>query len=97
MTTPSSTAAPAPFGWCHWHKGPSGTTVMVDIVEQNSGLGAALYACAPCREQCGLTAVVEQAYRDYLIHTTDCAGCSRLGRCDVGGRLRDLTRTMASG
>ncbi|CAM5257202.1 hypothetical protein SBADM41S_11333 [Streptomyces badius] len=62
---------------------------MVDIVEENSGPGAALYACAPCREQRGLTPVVEQAhevaYRDYLIHTTDCAGCSRLGRCDVGG------------
>lgn len=67
---------------------------MVDIVEQNSGPGVALYACAPCREQRGLTPVAEQAhevaYRDYLIHTTDCAGCSRLGRCDVGGRLRDI-------
>ncbi|WP_406146681.1 hypothetical protein [Streptomyces anulatus] len=94
MTTPSNTAAPAPFGWCHWHKGPSGTAVMVDLVEQNSGPGAGLYACAPCREQRSLVPVIEQphevAYRDYLLHTTDCEGCSRLGRCDVGGRLRDI-------
>lgn len=67
---------------------------MVDLVEQNSGPGAGLYACAPCREQRGLVPVIEQAhevaYRDYLLHTTDCEGCSRLGRCDVGGRLRDI-------
>ncbi|MFH9369104.1 hypothetical protein ACH4K8_25885 [Streptomyces anulatus] len=94
MTTPSNTAAPAPFGWCHWHKGPSGTAVMVDLVEQNSGPGAGLYACAPCREQRGLVPVIEQAhevtYRAYLLHTTDCEGCSRIGRCDVGGQLRDI-------
>ncbi|MGW3165850.1 hypothetical protein ACWC9Q_23825 [Streptomyces sp. NPDC001142] len=39
------------FGWCHWHKGPSGTAVLVDVIEQGSGPGIGLYACAPCREQ----------------------------------------------
>ncbi|OKJ31527.1 hypothetical protein AMK22_25995 [Streptomyces sp. CB01580] len=38
-------------GWCHWHKGPSGTTVLIEIVDQGSDPGTALYACAPCREQ----------------------------------------------
>ncbi|MFE7430283.1 hypothetical protein [Streptomyces sp. NPDC057545] len=41
-------------GWCHWHKGPSGTAVLVDIIEQGSGPGRQLYACNPCREQRGL-------------------------------------------
>ncbi|MFJ3141416.1 hypothetical protein ACIPJM_02990 [Streptomyces halstedii] len=93
MTTPSN-AAYVPFGWCHWHKGPSGTAVLVTIIEQGSGPGAGLYACAPCRDQRGLLPVAEQAheiaYRAYLLHTTDCTGCNRLSRCDVGGRLRDI-------
>lgn len=42
-------------GWCHWHKGPSETAVLVDAVERNSAPPIALYACAPCREQRGLT------------------------------------------
>lgn len=42
------------FGWCHWHKGPSETAVLVQVIEQGSGPGGSLYACAPCREQRGL-------------------------------------------
>ncbi|MFE3004258.1 MULTISPECIES: hypothetical protein [unclassified Streptomyces] len=56
----TGTSAEATFGYCHWHKGPSGTAVMVQAVEQGSGPGAALYACAPCREQCDLTPYSEQ-------------------------------------
>ncbi|MFF9076400.1 hypothetical protein ACF1FX_08270 [Streptomyces sp. NPDC014646] len=41
----------AETGWCHWHKGPSGTATLIEIVEQGSGPGAGVYACAPCREQ----------------------------------------------
>lgn len=37
--------------WCHWHKGPSETAVLIRVIEQASGPGVALYACAPCREQ----------------------------------------------
>lgn len=40
--------------WCHWHKGPSETALLVDAVEPASGPGKPLYACAPCREQRGL-------------------------------------------
>ncbi|PWS43897.1 hypothetical protein DKT74_14250 [Streptomyces sp. ZEA17I] len=101
MTTPSNTEAPVPFGWCHWHKGPSGTAVLVQIIEQNSGPGVGLYACAPCREQRGLVTYSEQtheaAYRDYLLHTTDCEGCSRIGRCEVGRRLRDIYQKALDG
>ncbi|MFE0079160.1 hypothetical protein [[Kitasatospora] papulosa] len=42
------------YGWCHWHKGTSGTAVLINIVEQQSGPGFRQYACAPCREQRGL-------------------------------------------
>lgn len=48
-------------GWCHWHKGPSWTAVLIEIVEQGSGPGAALYACAPCREQRRLIPYGEQS------------------------------------
>lgn len=41
--------------WCHWHQGPSGTAVLIEIIEQGSGPGTALYTCAPCCEQGRLT------------------------------------------
>lgn len=39
------------FGWCHWHRGPSGIAVPISVIEQGSGAGVGLYAYAPCREQ----------------------------------------------
>lgn len=60
-TDPTTAPAEAPTGWCHWHEGPSGTAVLVQIIEQNSGPGWAMYACAPCREQRGLAPYAEQA------------------------------------
>lgn len=52
QTTDQTPAGTEPgFGWCHWHKGASGTAVLISFIEQGSGPGAALYACAPCREQ----------------------------------------------
>ncbi|MFI9624849.1 hypothetical protein [Streptomyces sp. NPDC052042] len=60
MTAQPKPAAPPGPGWCHWHKGPSGTAVLVCIIEQNSGPGIAQYACAPCREQRGLRPYDEQ-------------------------------------
>jgi hypothetical protein len=54
--TPSrSTDRRSTAGWCHWHKGPSQTAVLVDAIERISGPPARLYACTPCREQRGLT------------------------------------------
>lgn len=43
------------YGWCHWHKGTSGTAVLIELVPRQSGPDYARYACAPCREQRGLT------------------------------------------
>ncbi|MFB7212686.1 hypothetical protein [Streptomyces sp. NPDC056255] len=48
--TPVTDAA----GWCDWHKGPSGTAVLIGIVGEKSGPATSRYACAPCREQRGL-------------------------------------------
>jgi hypothetical protein len=41
--------------WCHRHEGPSQTAVLVDAIERPSTAPFPLYACAPCREQRGLT------------------------------------------
>ncbi|MFD5508175.1 hypothetical protein ACFWIB_10425 [Streptomyces sp. NPDC127051] len=54
-------ASPAEFpvlagGWCDWHDGPSETALEVQWGESCSGPPKPLYACAPCREQRGLTA-----------------------------------------
>ncbi|MFE5139257.1 hypothetical protein ACFRDV_16540 [Streptomyces fagopyri] len=48
-------ATAEPGNWCHWHRGPSNTSVVVDVADTASGPGKALYACAPCRQQRGLT------------------------------------------
>ena len=56
---PTSTESPS-YGWCDWHKGPSGTAVLVQVIEQSSGPGGGLYACAPCREQRGLVPFTDQ-------------------------------------
>ncbi|WP_322984645.1 hypothetical protein [Streptomyces sp. S584] len=89
------------FGWCHWHKGPSGTAVLISVIEQQSGPGFALYACQPCRETLRLVADDEQpdvvAYRAYLVHTTVCPDCGRPGRCEGGARLWEAYRaTLAT-
>lgn len=46
-----------PTGWCHWHKGPSGTAVLIEIAER--GPTAHQFACAPCREQRGLVPLAD--------------------------------------
>ncbi|QNP67747.1 hypothetical protein [Streptomyces genisteinicus] len=51
---PSGAAGAGTDGWCHWHKGPSGSAEFVDVLERQSGPPIELYACAPCREQRGL-------------------------------------------
>ncbi|MFF2525881.1 hypothetical protein [Streptomyces liangshanensis] len=52
--------APPPYDTCDWHAGPSGTARLVADVERSSGPGGRRYACAPCREQHGLTALAER-------------------------------------
>ncbi|MFI6343924.1 hypothetical protein [Streptomyces sp. NPDC050560] len=45
--------------WCDWHHGYAHGTELVSIIEQMSGPGAGLYACADCRHKHGLTAPSE--------------------------------------
>ncbi|GHJ36023.1 hypothetical protein Sm713_16320 [Streptomyces sp. TS71-3] len=40
----------APTTWCAWHRGETTTGVLITVIEQASGPGAAVYACAQCRE-----------------------------------------------
>lgn len=65
MADSTDPTAPSPEtnGWCHWHRGPSGTALRIRTTPRTSGSDSpanTLYACAPCREQRGLTAA-EQA------------------------------------
>ncbi|MFJ8766680.1 hypothetical protein [Streptomyces clavifer] len=59
-TDPSRVFTEPSYGWCHWHKGTSGTAVLIEMVERQSGPAYGLYACAPCREQRGLVPFVGQ-------------------------------------
>ncbi|MGW6460422.1 hypothetical protein ACWF94_31620 [Streptomyces sp. NPDC055078] len=53
-------------GWCHWHGGPSGTARTIHLIERASGLSYAQTACAPCREQRGLIALVDHVPGELL-------------------------------
>lgn len=48
------------FAYCSWHEAYSRSAVLVQIIEQGSGPGAGLYACANCRAQHHLTPVTDQ-------------------------------------
>ncbi|UNM15304.1 hypothetical protein J4032_30990 [Streptomyces formicae] len=54
-TRPTAAVNAGKSGWCHWHVGSSETAVLIQYGERASGPPVALYACAPCREQRGLT------------------------------------------
>lgn len=58
MATEASAASAtieSPVQWCHWHMGPSGTAQPINFGMTSSGPPILMYACAPCREQRGLT------------------------------------------
>ncbi|MFI5987393.1 hypothetical protein ACIBEA_41820 [Streptomyces sp. NPDC051555] len=44
-----------PVSWCHWHAGSSSTALPIQYAAREDGTVVLLYACAPCREQRGLT------------------------------------------
>ncbi|NJP72173.1 hypothetical protein [Streptomyces sp. C1-2] len=48
------------FAFCSWHREFSSSAVLARIIEQQSGPGVGMYACAPCREKHGLRPVGEQ-------------------------------------
>lgn len=88
---------PAAPNWCHWHKGESGTALLVRVTEQASGPGAGLYACAPCREQRGLSPLADEptapSYTAYIKHTQVCRSCGVVRRCDWGAQLWNAYQT----
>ncbi|WP_162688573.1 MULTISPECIES: hypothetical protein [unclassified Streptomyces] len=48
-------AETSPVNWCHWHIGSSQTAQPISFGARSSGPPVLMYACAPCREQRGLT------------------------------------------
>ena len=94
------TATPAD-GWCHYHKGPSGTARIVELVARQSGPDFARYACAPCRDLRGLKALDEPdevlAWRQYMDHDYECRSCTVARRCDEGQALWDVHQAAQHG
>lgn len=62
MDEPNGPTAPTTTTWayCSWHKGVSKTARLVQIIEQGSGPGAGLFACAGCRTIYRLTPIADQ-------------------------------------
>lgn len=48
------------FAHCSWCKRFTDTARLVQIIEQGSGAGGGLFACAECRAAHGLTPVADQ-------------------------------------
>lgn len=49
------------YGWCDWHRGPSGSAVLMKIETREDGTERRLYACAPCRDARRLVPAVRAA------------------------------------
>ncbi|MFJ9536622.1 hypothetical protein ACIRPX_05125 [Streptomyces sp. NPDC101225] len=58
--TPATPASPREWAHCAWHGAMSDTARLVQIIEQGSGPGANLFACAPCREVYRLAPIADQ-------------------------------------
>lgn len=88
-------------GWCHWHDGPSGAARVVRLIPRQSGPDYALYACAPCREQRGLTPIGKpdesEAWRAYNHHIYECKSCTETQRCGKGQALWDTYQAALLG
>lgn len=48
------------YAWCSWHNGYSRTARLVRAVEQGSGPGVSMFACAPCRKAHRLAPLADQ-------------------------------------
>lgn len=47
---PGPTDTTDSFAWCAWHKAFSNTARLIQVGEQGSGPGHALFACSSCRD-----------------------------------------------
>ncbi len=45
---------PTAYGYCSWHQRFAGGVRLIEVIEQGSGSGGALYACSPCRTRYNL-------------------------------------------
>ncbi|MCS0637069.1 hypothetical protein NX801_15645 [Streptomyces sp. LP05-1] len=70
----------SPYGWCHWHQDSSDTALAVRSIDQGTGPGKSLYACARCRRQYGLAPLAE----------TDAAMTLRVYRFDADGNQQEV-------
>ncbi|WP_051766162.1 hypothetical protein [Streptomyces sp. NRRL F-5135] len=76
MTQPIDGAPDAdPHGWCHWHKGPSRSAELIEVIKSGPSVGYEMYACGPCREQRHLTPHVEPASPLDLLVPQLCETC----------------------
>lgn len=48
------------YGWCAWHKAFSNTIRLVGAIEQGTGPGSNLFACANCRDTYHLVPLADQ-------------------------------------
>ncbi|MEU1869558.1 hypothetical protein RKD37_005782 [Streptomyces ambofaciens] len=49
-TAQTTSISPTCYGYCSWHRRFADGVRLIQVLEQQSGPGAALYACGPCRE-----------------------------------------------
>lgn len=54
-------AEPASYGYCSWHGGDTDTARLINAIEQGTGPGIGLFACAPCRDQYKLVPLADQS------------------------------------
>ncbi|MGW0293288.1 hypothetical protein [Streptomyces tuirus] len=48
--TETTEGTPTGYGYCCWHGREAADVRLIDVIEENSGPGRALFACPPCRE-----------------------------------------------
>ncbi|WP_371670039.1 hypothetical protein OG985_21805 [Streptomyces sp. NBC_00289] len=51
---------PTAYGYCSWHAGYAEGVRLIHAIEQGSGPGRTVFACAPCREQFRLVPLADQ-------------------------------------
>ena len=48
------------YAWCSWHRSFTNTARLIQVIEQGSGPGGNLFACANCRDIYRLVPLADQ-------------------------------------
>lgn len=48
------------YAWCAWHRAFTNTARLIQAIEQGSGSGGSLFACASCRDVYHLTPLADR-------------------------------------